>query len=148
MHLLLTFCSTHSFFCVFTIRLPCTTTSVLVGDPTLQLDCKGESTDSTMQTLGGIFEGPGAFKPKQSSVRSSGNCPHQPDGNEGLNQLVTMWFLFLQLLYLGTQSHCNSKVQNWCNHNIINFSADFLFSTKPKKDQNPTMCLTLTWIVF
>ncbi|XP_040054083.1 early estrogen-induced gene 1 protein [Gasterosteus aculeatus] len=52
--------------------LPCTTTSVLVGDPTLQLDCKGESTDSTMQTLGGIFEGPGAFKPKQSSVRSSG----------------------------------------------------------------------------
>ncbi|XP_040915301.1 protein FAM102A-like isoform X2 [Toxotes jaculatrix] len=51
-----------------------TAKSVSTGDedPTLQLDCKGESTDSTAQTLGGIVEGPRAFKPRQSSVRSSG----------------------------------------------------------------------------
>ncbi|XP_045923160.1 protein FAM102A [Micropterus dolomieu] len=51
-----------------------TAKSVSTGDedPTLQLDCKGESTDSTVQPIGGIMEGPRAFKPRQSSVRSSG----------------------------------------------------------------------------
>ncbi|XP_044029752.1 protein FAM102A-like isoform X2 [Siniperca chuatsi] len=51
-----------------------TAKSVSIGDkdPTLQLDCKGESTDSTVQPLGGIMEGPRAFKQRQSSVRSSG----------------------------------------------------------------------------
>ncbi|XP_068561808.1 early estrogen-induced gene 1 protein isoform X2 [Cebidichthys violaceus] len=51
-----------------------TTKSVSIGDedPTLQLDRKGESTGSTMQPLGGIVESPRAFKPRQSSVRSSG----------------------------------------------------------------------------
>ncbi|XP_031143194.1 protein FAM102A [Sander lucioperca] len=53
---------------------PSTAKSLSIGDedPTLQLDCKGESTDSTVQPLGGIMEGPRAFKPRQSSVRSSG----------------------------------------------------------------------------
>uniref|UniRef100_A0A3B4YL94 Estrogen-induced osteoclastogenesis regulator 1b n=1 Tax=Seriola lalandi dorsalis TaxID=1841481 RepID=A0A3B4YL94_SERLL len=53
---------------------PCTAKSVSTGDqdPTLQLDCKGESTDATLQPLGGIVEGARAFKPRQSSVRSSG----------------------------------------------------------------------------
>ncbi|XP_034751422.1 protein FAM102A [Etheostoma cragini] len=53
---------------------PSTAKSLSTGDedPTLQLDCKGESTDSTGQPLGGIREGPRTFKPRQSSVRSSG----------------------------------------------------------------------------
>uniref|UniRef100_A0A4W6DMC3 Estrogen-induced osteoclastogenesis regulator 1b n=1 Tax=Lates calcarifer TaxID=8187 RepID=A0A4W6DMC3_LATCA len=53
---------------------PSTAKSVSTGDedPTLQLDCKGESTDATVQPLGGITEGTHAFKPRQSSLRSSG----------------------------------------------------------------------------
>ncbi|XP_049908370.1 protein FAM102A isoform X1 [Epinephelus moara] len=53
---------------------PSTAKSVSTGDedPTLQLDCKGESTDSTVQPRGGIMEGPRVFKHRQSSVRSSG----------------------------------------------------------------------------
>ncbi|XP_027134475.1 protein FAM102A-like [Larimichthys crocea] len=53
---------------------PSTAKSISIGDedPTLQLDCKGESTDATVQTLGGIVEGPRAFKPRQLSGRSSG----------------------------------------------------------------------------
>uniref|UniRef100_A0A3B5A4X6 Family with sequence similarity 102 member A n=1 Tax=Stegastes partitus TaxID=144197 RepID=A0A3B5A4X6_9TELE len=53
-----------------------TAKSVSIGDedPTLQLDCKGESTDATTQPLGGIVERSCAFKPRQSSVHSSGNC--------------------------------------------------------------------------
>ncbi|XP_040013557.1 protein FAM102A-like isoform X3 [Xiphias gladius] len=53
---------------------PSTAKSVSTGDedPTLQLDCKGESTDAAVQPLGGIVEGPRAFKPRQLSVRSSG----------------------------------------------------------------------------
>uniref|UniRef100_A0AAQ5Y9E1 C2 NT-type domain-containing protein n=1 Tax=Amphiprion ocellaris TaxID=80972 RepID=A0AAQ5Y9E1_AMPOC len=46
--------------------------SIRDEDPTLQLDCKGESTDATVQPLGGIVERACAFKPRQSSVRSSG----------------------------------------------------------------------------
>ncbi|XP_051794219.1 protein FAM102A-like [Acanthochromis polyacanthus] len=46
--------------------------SIRDEDPTLQLDCKGESTDATVQPLGGIVERTCAFKPRQSSVRSSG----------------------------------------------------------------------------
>nr|XP_046231394.1 protein FAM102A [Scatophagus argus] len=51
-----------------------TAKSVSVGDkdPNLQLDCKGDSTDATVQPLGGIMTGPRTFKPRQSSVRSSG----------------------------------------------------------------------------
>lgn len=62
--------------CVFTIRPPSTAKSVSIGDedPTLQLDCKGESSDAIVQPLGGIMVGPRVFKPRQSSVRSSGNC--------------------------------------------------------------------------
>ncbi|KAG8010975.1 hypothetical protein GBF38_019909, partial [Nibea albiflora] len=53
---------------------PSTAKSISIGDedPTLQLDCKGESTDATVQTLGGIVESPRAFKPRQLSGRSSG----------------------------------------------------------------------------
>ncbi|KAJ4926062.1 hypothetical protein JOQ06_008246 [Pogonophryne albipinna] len=53
---------------------PNTTKSVSIGDedPTLQLDCKGESTDPTGQPLGGVSGGARTFKPRQSSVRSSG----------------------------------------------------------------------------
>ncbi|KAK5852434.1 hypothetical protein PBY51_023903 [Eleginops maclovinus] len=53
---------------------PNTAKSVSIGDedPTLQLDCKGESTDPTAQPLGGISGGARTFKPRQSSVRSSG----------------------------------------------------------------------------
>ncbi|XP_037607823.1 protein FAM102A isoform X1 [Sebastes umbrosus] len=60
---------------------PSTAKSVSIGDedPTLQLDCKGESTDPTLQPLGGIIEAPHLFKPRQSSVRSSG-LPEDGDG--------------------------------------------------------------------
>ncbi|KAG7235550.1 hypothetical protein INR49_002597 [Caranx melampygus] len=53
---------------------PSTAKSISTGDldPTLQLDCKGESTDAKAQPLGGIMEGARGFKPRQSSVRSSG----------------------------------------------------------------------------
>uniref|UniRef100_A0A8C4NHQ4 Estrogen-induced osteoclastogenesis regulator 1b n=1 Tax=Dicentrarchus labrax TaxID=13489 RepID=A0A8C4NHQ4_DICLA len=53
---------------------PSTAKSISIAgeDPTLQLDCKGESTDATVQTVGGIVEGSRVFKPRQSSVRSSG----------------------------------------------------------------------------
>uniref|UniRef100_A0A669ERX3 Estrogen-induced osteoclastogenesis regulator 1b n=1 Tax=Oreochromis niloticus TaxID=8128 RepID=A0A669ERX3_ORENI len=53
---------------------PSTAKSISIGDedPNLQLDCKGESTDATLQPPGGIVEGPRSFKPRQSSVRSSG----------------------------------------------------------------------------
>ncbi|MEQ2245640.1 hypothetical protein ILYODFUR_030036, partial [Ilyodon furcidens] len=60
---------------------PSTAKSVLIGDedPNLQLDCKGETTNATMQPLGGIGEGASAFKPRQSSVRSLG-LPEHGDG--------------------------------------------------------------------
>uniref|UniRef100_A0A7N8XWN7 Estrogen-induced osteoclastogenesis regulator 1b n=1 Tax=Mastacembelus armatus TaxID=205130 RepID=A0A7N8XWN7_9TELE len=53
---------------------PSTAKSVSTGDkdPSLQLDCKGESTDATVQPLEGIMEEHCAFKPRQSSQRSSG----------------------------------------------------------------------------
>lgn len=53
---------------------PSTAKSVSIGnvDPTLQLDCKGESTDAATSPLGGIGEGSRQFKPRQSSVRSLG----------------------------------------------------------------------------
>ncbi|XP_030599200.1 protein FAM102A-like isoform X2 [Archocentrus centrarchus] len=53
---------------------PSTAKSISISDedPNLQLDCKGESTDATMQPPGGIVEGARTFKPRQSSVRSSG----------------------------------------------------------------------------
>ncbi|XP_014903240.1 protein FAM102A isoform X2 [Poecilia latipinna] len=59
---------------------PSTAKSVLIGleDPNLQLACKGDSTAS-LQPPGGIVEGPGAVKPRQSSVRGLGR-PEQPDG--------------------------------------------------------------------
>uniref|UniRef100_A0A3Q0RSI4 Estrogen-induced osteoclastogenesis regulator 1b n=1 Tax=Amphilophus citrinellus TaxID=61819 RepID=A0A3Q0RSI4_AMPCI len=55
---------------------PSTAKSISISDedPNLQLDCKGESTDATMQPPGGIVEGARTFKPRQSSVRSSGQC--------------------------------------------------------------------------
>ncbi|KAI3361622.1 hypothetical protein L3Q82_001936 [Scortum barcoo] len=59
-----------------------TAKSVSTGDedPTLQLDCKGGSTCATVQPLGGIVEGPRAFKSRQSSVRSSeGESVSSPD---------------------------------------------------------------------
>ncbi|TKS84059.1 Protein FAM102A [Collichthys lucidus] len=61
-------------FAISSSRPPSTAKSISIGDddPTLQLDCKGESTDATVQTLGGIVEGPRAFKPRQLSGRSSG----------------------------------------------------------------------------
>ncbi|XP_053195337.1 protein FAM102A [Scomber japonicus] len=51
-----------------------TAKSISIGDedPTLQLDCKGESTDDKVQPLGSIVEGSRTFKPRQSSTRSSG----------------------------------------------------------------------------
>uniref|UniRef100_A0A3Q4AL41 Uncharacterized protein n=1 Tax=Mola mola TaxID=94237 RepID=A0A3Q4AL41_MOLML len=60
--------------CFLNIRPPSTAKSVAIGDedPTLQLDCKGESTDETVQPPGGIMMGPRSFKPRQSSVHSSG----------------------------------------------------------------------------
>ncbi|XP_029371441.1 protein FAM102A-like [Echeneis naucrates] len=53
---------------------PSTAKSISTGDqdPTLQLDCKGESTDTTAQPLGRIMDGARAFKPRQASARSSG----------------------------------------------------------------------------
>ncbi|KAM3599600.1 uncharacterized protein V6R79_008332 [Siganus canaliculatus] len=53
---------------------PSTAKSVCVGDedPTLQLDCKGESTDATVQPRAGIVEGPRSFKSRQASLRGSG----------------------------------------------------------------------------
>lgn len=53
---------------------PSTAKSVCIGsvDPTLQLDCKGESTDDATSPLGGIGDGSRPIKPKQSSVRSLG----------------------------------------------------------------------------
>lgn len=53
---------------------PSTAKTVSIGnvDSTLQLDCKGESTDPTTSPLGGIVEGSHHFKPRQSSVRSVG----------------------------------------------------------------------------
>ncbi|XP_026195308.1 protein fam102ab isoform X2 [Anabas testudineus] len=53
---------------------PSTAKSVSTGDedPNLQLDCKGESTEAPVQPSGGVMEGPRAFKPRQSSVRSKG----------------------------------------------------------------------------
>uniref|UniRef100_UPI0037E8A9F8 early estrogen-induced gene 1 protein-like n=1 Tax=Semicossyphus pulcher TaxID=241346 RepID=UPI0037E8A9F8 len=65
---------------------PSTAKSVSLGDedPTLQLDCKGESTDASVQARGSFKESPRAFKPKQSSVRSAGlpeegECVSSPD---------------------------------------------------------------------
>uniref|UniRef100_A0A087XJH0 Estrogen-induced osteoclastogenesis regulator 1b n=1 Tax=Poecilia formosa TaxID=48698 RepID=A0A087XJH0_POEFO len=61
---------------------PSTAKSVLIGleDPNLQLACKGDSTAS-LQPPGGIVEGPGAVKPRQSSVRGlAAGRPEQPDG--------------------------------------------------------------------
>lgn len=57
-------------------RPPSTAKSVLIGveDPNLQLACKGDSTAS-LQPPGGMVEGPGAVKARQSSVRGlGGNC--------------------------------------------------------------------------
>ncbi|KAF0031873.1 hypothetical protein F2P81_016428 [Scophthalmus maximus] len=54
---------------------PTTVKSVSSGDedPTLQPDRKGESTDvAAVQPLGGVLEASRAFKPRQSSARSSG----------------------------------------------------------------------------
>ncbi|KAM4527500.1 early estrogen-induced gene 1 protein-like isoform 2-T2 [Odontesthes bonariensis] len=53
---------------------PSTAKSVFIGeeDPNLQLDCKGESTNATMQPLGGIIEGPCFVKSRQLSARSKG----------------------------------------------------------------------------
>lgn len=59
-----------------------TVKSVSTGDedPTLQLDCKGGSTEATVQPLGGIVESPRAFKSRKSSVRSSeGESVSSPD---------------------------------------------------------------------
>ncbi|XP_008423047.2 protein FAM102A-like [Poecilia reticulata] len=62
---------------------PSTAKSVLIGqeDPNLQLACKGDSTAS-LQPAGGIVDGPGAVKPRQSSGRGPGR-PEQPDGLRG-----------------------------------------------------------------
>uniref|UniRef100_A0A3P8WSG7 Estrogen-induced osteoclastogenesis regulator 1b n=1 Tax=Cynoglossus semilaevis TaxID=244447 RepID=A0A3P8WSG7_CYNSE len=46
--------------------------SISTEDPNLQLDRKGESTDTTALPLGGVVEGCRSFKPRQSSVRSTG----------------------------------------------------------------------------
>ncbi|KAM4532746.1 early estrogen-induced gene 1 protein-like [Fundulus diaphanus] len=56
---------------------PSTAKSVLIGveDPNLQLDCKGESTNTTMPARGGMAEG-AHFKPRPSSVRSVGLSDH------------------------------------------------------------------------
>ncbi|XP_034566278.1 protein FAM102A [Notolabrus celidotus] len=65
---------------------PSTAKSVSIGDedPTLQLDCKGESTDASVTTRGSFKESPRSFKHKQSSVRSAGlpeegECVSSPD---------------------------------------------------------------------
>lgn len=62
---------------------PSTAKSVSIGivDPTLQLDCKGESTDGATSPLGSIGEGCRHFKPRQSSVRSLG-LPEDGEGSE------------------------------------------------------------------
>lgn len=62
-------------FCLFTLRPPSTAKSVSISteDPNLQLDRKGESTDTTALPLGGVVEGCRSFKPRQSSVRSAGS---------------------------------------------------------------------------
>ncbi|XP_032425250.1 early estrogen-induced gene 1 protein [Xiphophorus hellerii] len=59
---------------------PSTAKSVLIGveDPNLQLACKGDSTAS-LQPPGGMVEGPGAVKARQSSVRGLG-LPEHADG--------------------------------------------------------------------
>lgn len=59
---------------------PSTAKSVSVGgeDPTLQLDCKGDSVDAAAPPQGSIVGGPRCFKPRQSSVRSSGTCSAGP----------------------------------------------------------------------
>uniref|UniRef100_A0A3Q2STQ4 Estrogen-induced osteoclastogenesis regulator 1b n=1 Tax=Fundulus heteroclitus TaxID=8078 RepID=A0A3Q2STQ4_FUNHE len=56
---------------------PSTAKSVLIGveDPNLQLDCKGESTNTTMPARGGMAEG-AHFKSRPSSVRSVGLSDH------------------------------------------------------------------------
>uniref|UniRef100_A0A3P9NNC1 Estrogen-induced osteoclastogenesis regulator 1b n=1 Tax=Poecilia reticulata TaxID=8081 RepID=A0A3P9NNC1_POERE len=71
---------------------PSTAKSVLIGqeDPNLQLACKGDSTAS-LQPAGGIVDGPGAVKPRQSSGRAfepvlcfpAAGRPEQPDGLRG-----------------------------------------------------------------
>ncbi|XP_060916609.1 early estrogen-induced gene 1 protein-like [Labrus mixtus] len=65
---------------------PSTAKSISIGDqdPTLQLDCKGESTEASAPTRGSFKESPRSFKPKQSSVRSAGlpeegECVSSPD---------------------------------------------------------------------
>ncbi|XP_021166795.2 protein FAM102A [Fundulus heteroclitus] len=56
---------------------PSTAKSVLIGveDPNLQLDCKGESTNTTMPARGSMAEG-AHFKSRPSSVRSVGLSDH------------------------------------------------------------------------
>ncbi|XP_020495748.1 protein FAM102A [Labrus bergylta] len=65
---------------------PSTAKSISIGDqdPTLQLDCKGESTEASAPTRGSFKESPRSFKPKQLSVRSAGlpeegECVSSPD---------------------------------------------------------------------
>ncbi|CAJ1071037.1 protein FAM102A [Xyrichtys novacula] len=65
---------------------PSTAKSIAIvdEDPTLQLDCKGESTEDTVRTRGSFKESPRSLKPKQSSVRSAGlpetgECVSSPD---------------------------------------------------------------------
>ncbi|XP_077594126.1 early estrogen-induced gene 1 protein-like [Stigmatopora nigra] len=66
---------------------PSTAKSVSVGDedPNLQPDCKGESTHVQIQPLGTMMERPRGFKPRQTSLRSSGlseegsNIPNQDE---------------------------------------------------------------------
>lgn len=62
---------------------PSTAKSVSIGtvDSTLQLDCKGESTEDIPSPLGGGVEGSRHFKPRQSSVRSLG-LPEEGDTPE------------------------------------------------------------------
>ncbi|XP_071760366.1 early estrogen-induced gene 1 protein-like isoform X1 [Centroberyx gerrardi] len=59
---------------------PSTAKSISIGgqDPSLQLDCKGESTDANGQPPGGVIGGPRPLKPRQSSMRSSG-LPEEGD---------------------------------------------------------------------
>uniref|UniRef100_A0A3Q3MYI7 Estrogen-induced osteoclastogenesis regulator 1b n=1 Tax=Labrus bergylta TaxID=56723 RepID=A0A3Q3MYI7_9LABR len=73
-------------FLIFPIRPPSTAKSISIGDqdPTLQLDCKGESTEASAPTRGSFKESPRSFKPKQLSVRSAGlpeegECVSSPD---------------------------------------------------------------------
>uniref|UniRef100_A0A668B051 Estrogen-induced osteoclastogenesis regulator 1b n=1 Tax=Myripristis murdjan TaxID=586833 RepID=A0A668B051_9TELE len=53
---------------------PSTAKSICIGcqDPSLQLDCKGESTDAQFQPPGGIIAGARPLKPRQPSLLSSG----------------------------------------------------------------------------